>query len=248
MKRVKLIIADGDPVSLRHSFERLNAMEDVQLLAATMDGEELLREVDNQQADVVLTSLLLKNVDGLGVLEAIRRMRGERPKVLVLTNVSRDSMIENAFSLGAAYYMLKPADYNIVHKRICQLADETARDEHDSLDNGRALIHTALREMGIMPAVKGHRYLVEAALMGAEDATYLDQLTGRLYPDIAKKCNATPCGVERAIRTAIHNACRAGSFSRYAMCTGDDEFEGERPSSRRLIKKLLSLLQIIQSK
>ena len=54
--------------------------------------------------------------------------------------------------------------------------------------------------------------------MCVEDKTILECITGRLYPELAKRYGATPTRVERAIRHAIEVAWDRGDwgvFKRY---------------------------------
>lgn len=60
-----------------------------------------------------------------------------------------------------------------------------------------------LRKIGLRGTLCGFHYLSQAILFVLEDASYLRHLTGRLYPDVALACNATPAQVERSMRTAI---------------------------------------------
>lgn len=63
-----------------------------------------------------------------------------------------------------------------------------------------------LKKLGVNPAIKGWTYLNEAIQMSVDDPTVMEQVTKRMYPAIAKKCNTTPMRVERAIRHAVEQA------------------------------------------
>jgi len=233
-----VIIADGDPLCLRRNTEKLAGMKGISVVASTMDGCELIQKVKNLKVDVVLTELMLKSIDGLGVLEAIGHMNGKRPKTLVLSHVCRDFMVDTALSLGASYYMLKPAECDLVYKRICLLAQEEADEGEKELSDlsGRERIAALLKEIGISPHMKGSRYIQEGALLCGEDKTLLHHLTGKLYPEIAGRFQTTPLNVERAMRTSIQSAWNGGGFLRYGAVTGDHTFAHQRPSAGQLIE------------
>ena len=93
MKHVNLVVADGDRNTLGKYVSELRRMDGINVVGSTADGAELLALLSHVRADVVMTGLALKNVDGLGVLEAVHDMRGVHPKMLVLSNFCRDSMI-----------------------------------------------------------------------------------------------------------------------------------------------------------
>lgn len=73
-------------------------------------------------------------------------------------------------------------------------------------------ISEKLRSLGVPPNVLGYRYLLEAIKLINSDPTYINQITKRLYPDIAKKYNSTSSKVERAIRHAIELAYTFGPY------------------------------------
>lgn len=66
-----------------------------------------------------------------------------------------------------------------------------------------------LKQLGISPVLKGYRCLTCAIEFVDEDSTYLNGITKRLYPAVAKQLNTTASRVERAIRHAVETGwCR----------------------------------------
>lgn len=60
-----------------------------------------------------------------------------------------------------------------------------------------------LLNLGVPADLKGYEYLKVAINAVLNDRTYIDQITKRLYPDVAEMCGTTPSRTERAIRHAI---------------------------------------------
>ena len=60
-----------------------------------------------------------------------------------------------------------------------------------------------LRKLHVAVDLKGYSYLKYAIQLMYEDRSYMDMITKRLYPDVAKHFNTTPTRVERGIRHAI---------------------------------------------
>lgn len=232
MKHVNLVVADGDRNTLGKYVSELRRMDGINVVGSTADGAELLALLSHVRADVVMTGLALKNVDGLGVLEAVHDMRGVHPKMLVLSNFCRDSLVERTMAHGASYYMLKPADSHLLYKRICLLAEQT--DASESIGPAD-VIAGVLRRIGVAPSMKGYRYLETAVALCIEDASYVHALSGRLYPEVALRLGATPSGVERAIRTAIQTAWQNGGIQSYAAVISDSALADGRPTAGRLI-------------
>lgn len=60
--------------------------------------------------------------------------------------------------------------------------------------------------LGIDPGRVGFMYLVCAISFTTRDTSYLNTLTARLYPDVAKVFSTTGSSVERGIRSAIERS------------------------------------------
>ena len=72
------------------------------------------------------------------------------------------------------------------------------------------IISEIFSKLGVPAHIKGYTYTREAIIMCLNDFEYLESITKRLYPDIAKKHSTTPSRVERAIRHAIEVAWYRG--------------------------------------
>lgn len=89
---------------------------------------------------------------------------------------------------------------------------ELNRVEVVSPFNLNARITQVLKELGVPAHLKGYEYLKHALAMTCAEREYLEEITHRLYPDIAKQCNTTTSRVERAIRHAIETAWNRGDI------------------------------------
>lgn len=72
-------------------------------------------------------------------------------------------------------------------------------------------ISNTLKHLGISPVLLGYKYLREAIRLSMGDNSFVDGITKKLYPTIAKIFNTTPVSVERAIRHAIENGWLRGN-------------------------------------
>jgi two-component system response regulator (stage 0 sporulation protein A) len=90
--------------------------------------------------------------------------------------------------------------------------DETtiAKPKVDLVDD---MIYDILKNVGMPPHLVGYKYVVTAIHLCVQDPTYLEQITKRLYPDIATEYNTIPSRVERAMRHAIVTAFDRGDIS-----------------------------------
>ena len=66
--------------------------------------------------------------------------------------------------------------------------------------------------MCIRDSIKGYQFLRDAILLTMNEPEYINAVTKRLYPEIAKKNGTTASRVERAIRHAIEVAWDRGDL------------------------------------
>ncbi len=115
MRKIKLLLVDDEEEYVRTMAERL-AMRDVSSQVA-LSGEEALRVVAEDVPDVMVLDLRMPGIDGMAVLEQVRR---EHPhvQVIVLTGHGSEREEQEARRLGAFEYLEKPADTRELVKTI----------------------------------------------------------------------------------------------------------------------------------
>lgn len=71
-----------------------------------------------------------------------------------------------------------------------------------------------LLSLGIAPHLKGFRACLYAIELIIKDSDVLDKITGRLYPEVAKRLDTTASRVEREIRHAIKKMFEYQTYDR----------------------------------
>ena len=234
MGKIRVVIADDNELMLDMISTILKNDDDIEVVAEVTDGVHLLSLIKDKKPDVVLLDMVMPLMDGLGVLEQMKRNADaieKMPAFIVLTAAKQEKLTENAFALGASYYILKPFDSEILLTRIKQTyADMTAKQLHNNQivyenkstnkkHNLEADVTNVIHEIGVPAHIKGYQYLRDAIMMSVNDTDVLNSITKILYPSIAKQHKTTPSRVERAIRHAIEVA-----WSRGKMDTIDELF------------------------
>ena len=95
------------------------------------DGAAALELVDKHSFDLVLLDILMPGIDGLQVLETLRRTRSvaELP-IIMATAEDSSSDVVRALKLGANDYVTKPLDVSVVLARVqTQLSLKRAKEE-----------------------------------------------------------------------------------------------------------------------
>lgn len=183
---------------------------------------------------MVLLDIVMPKLDGLTVMDKIRNDKNmkKRPAFIMISAIGQEKITEDAFSLGADYYIMKPFDNDVVLNRIKHVRNAEAhkgsevrkvnayeRKQELEERNLESDVTDIIHEIGVPAHIKGYQYLREAIIMSVRDMEMLNSITKILYPEIAKKYQTTPSRVERAIRHAIEVA-----WSRGKMDTIDELF------------------------
>lgn len=101
---MKILIAD-DSIFMRNVLKDILAKVGHELIDAE-NGKEALEKYDSEKPDLVLLDIIMPEVDGIEVLKKI----GKTAKVIVISAVGQEKMVEEAKSLGALDYIVKPFD------------------------------------------------------------------------------------------------------------------------------------------
>jgi DNA-binding NarL/FixJ family response regulator len=105
---IRVVVADDQTAVREGLVVLLDLVEDITVVGSAADGDEAVRLVVEQDADVVLMDLRMPRCDGV---TATTRIRAEHPRtqVVVLTTYAEDSDILGALRAGALGYLTKDA-------------------------------------------------------------------------------------------------------------------------------------------
>lgn len=215
-KKLTVVIADGSGESGELLCKTVNAHGRFAVVGVTQDGVKARELIRKHRPDYLVLDLLLVNRDGISILKDLGDAE-KKPIVIVISSFISTPVVSMAADLGAAYFLRKPFDVQLLLDRMEELAGpEEVHSEAWNWISPRLLeastllrqeITMMLREFGIPTHVKGYRYLCEALLILLE-APYRKKLniTTELYPRVAETFGTTPNRVERAMRHAIELA------------------------------------------
>jgi DNA-binding response OmpR family regulator len=120
----EVLIVDDDP-DIRAMLRFALADQETTVIDAA-DGVQALYILESEPPDVMVLDLMMPNLDGYGVLEAMRE-RGLAPatRVIILTAKSEGRDLVRAWELGADDYLTKPLDPDHLAAKIHALAGAT---------------------------------------------------------------------------------------------------------------------------
>ena len=116
------------------------------------DGAEGLAAVRQKSFDLVITDLNMPRMDGLGMLQAIRR-ETQGPDLLMLSADGQISRAVDAMRLGAINYLVKPVELDalVTDVRAVMQARRDRATEHDVVDTITVMGHHT-RPLPVDPA------------------------------------------------------------------------------------------------
>ena len=245
------MLADDNQSILELLSDYFSRKEDIELVAAVTDGTEIIDAIRTHEPDVLVMDIIMPRRDGFMALEEIARLEEEiRPKVIVLSGLSRDDFIMRAISLGAGYYMVKPFDMHLLHSRIMEIAGGSRALATDSASETRPeesvdeRITNLFLTLGIPAHIKGYQYLREAVHMVLENHDVINRITKELYPGIARRFETSASKVERAMRHAIEVAWSRGRLDTVNRMYGYKVFDAmDKPTNGEYISCVSELIK-----
>lgn len=234
MSTWSVAIADDNERMVEILKDILRRDEDLRIVGIARDGEEAYQMIKEKAPDIMLLDIIMPKLDGLTVMERIGQdsKLKKKPEFVVISAIGQERITEDAFLLGANYYIMKPFDHDMLLNRIQSLKEDRQKRKTEIKKvapyetkmayierNLETDVTNMIHEIGVPAHIKGYQYLRDAIMMAVEDMNMLNSITKILYPTIAKNHQTTPSRVERAIRHAIEVA-----WSRGKMDTIDELF------------------------
>ncbi len=116
-RRAKILVIDDEPNIVQTLQDRLE-MNDYKVITA-MDGKAGLEKATSEQPDIILLDVIMPIMDGLEMLERLRKNESTRKiPVIMLTARSQSQDITRANSYGIEDYVVKPFDLSELLEKI----------------------------------------------------------------------------------------------------------------------------------
>lgn len=186
----------------------------VQKTVVVHTGNELLKAIQKVKANVVISDYIIPEMNLPDVLE---KLRIKPSYTIALLDTYVKSMVVDAGRAGASQFFIN-VDPMIVVNSIIRHYDRMVVGKDIYAHSLEKSVYNVLNGLGVPHGLYGYLYIRDAVLWVYRDPTYLYNVTGKLYPDLAIKYTSilkrpvNPAMVERAIREAKNIAWARGSI------------------------------------
>lgn len=248
----KIIITDDNKEMTRMVSEFLSMQPHFEVVGECYSGEEVLKFMEKEKADVLLLDVFMPKADGVSVLEELKQnsKKYNRPsRIIMFTAFNNETLMARSAELGVDYFIMKPFELTCLTGIINKVLEPRKENKMMSYKTSdvdlESEITSLLHEIGVPAHIKGYLYLREAITMVYHNIDVLGSITKILYPVIAKKFKTTSSRVERAIRHAIEVAWSRGNIdSISAIFSYTISYNKSKPTNSEFIAMLADKLRL----
>lgn len=116
---MKILVAEDEPILLRMIEMRLR--KDGYEVITTVNGREALTKIEEQEPDLIIADIMMPFASGLEIVSIVKKKDIKIP-VIILSAMEQESVVLEAFKLGADDYITKPFSLNELSVRVKRFA------------------------------------------------------------------------------------------------------------------------------
>jgi two-component system chemotaxis response regulator CheY len=122
-KRV-LVVDDSQTMRMFVFFHLIKLLPGVQLVEAE-NGLDAIERLNQQDVDLILTDMNMPELDGAGVIRAVRQVFKKDTPIILITTKGEIPDRERGLALGANGYLTKPLNIVEFREKILKYLDRT---------------------------------------------------------------------------------------------------------------------------
>lgn len=236
---LKIALIGEDTESKAKIREYFAQNNDYEFVFDEADGYKALQYFDENDVDVVITPIMLPELNAFDLMEHFRNKKSM--KFLILSELKSEAFMMRCLTSGAAGYLLKPVNCAVLAEKLqnLQSAKTTFTTTGKPSNLGKTLdekISNIFITVGIPAHIKGYQYLRDGIKLVVENSQKINSITKCFYPEIAKRFGTTSSKVERAIRHAIEVAWNRGKIENINNLFGTKIYTAnEKPTNGEFI-------------
>lgn len=139
LNKVKIVIAE-DEILLRNNLKtKLSKLNDlnIELIGEACDGKDLIDLIETKNPDIVLTDIMMPEMDGL---EVSRFINNNYPsiKIVIISGYSDFIYAQEALRTGVKDYLLKPVDIKDLKDVLKRMVEEIYSENGEIVSNSKS--------------------------------------------------------------------------------------------------------------
>lgn len=244
-KEIKhVMVVDDSHFGLKKLSEMLDSVADFKVTAKAKDGYEALAILKRQHVDIILLDLFMPKCDGLGFLkQAYFDKLLNNTKVIVLSEIQDENVIEQALNWGAKFVLFKPFTSQILVERLRILTSERENEnnQHPTLQTH---VSKHLMDSGLPSHTFGYQYFRLAIEHILNESIEVFSITKSIYPYVAEVCKTSSGNVDKAMRHSLTLAYEQNNARLTAFLTSMNYKDPHRkPSNSEYIGMILERIK-----
>lgn len=244
--KIRVFMVDDNKTIVDEVKKYFSSHVSIEVTGIAYDGEEALTKLSKsyQDYDLILMDLIIPKMDGLSVLEELKK-QGIHLKSIITTSMNSIDVINKCMDIGVNYYLLKPYNIESLEARITSIVkSKSSRLSVEDKDLKQA-ITSLLHSLGIPSHIKGYLYIRDSIDLMYNNPSLIGAITKELYPEIADRYDTTSSRVERAIRHAIEVSWSRGDYDVMEELFGSSvDYDRAKPTNSEFIATVADKLRI----
>ena len=193
MRQSRILVVDDEEIARTNVVHVMN--KDGHEADTASNGAEALKKVESREYDLVITDLRMERMDGIRLLESIKRVAPRTEIVMVTGYATVDSAVD-ALTKGAASYLAKPFKLDELRAVVARVLE---KKRHAQITRGPILCFsgppgTGKTSIGLAIAEAMERKFARLSMAGLRDEaelrghrrTYVGAMPGRIINEIRK--------------------------------------------------------------
>ena len=191
MDKIKFLMTDTGAQTTQLCRQALEA-KGIDVTVCEKNGSQALKSLLEEHPQAVLLDAFMPDLDAITVKQRYETQdtRGGHTTFFVTGAFQSEEVEQDLLDNGFSFFFVKPFDENVLVSRVLKAAGSTSRPQPVSQDCDELTVTEILHQVGVPAHIKGYQFLRDAILLAVSDHDYINAVTKRLYPEIAKR-NAT---------------------------------------------------------
>ena len=119
---MRVIIADDSEILRSRLVDMLTEIEGIEIVAQAKDAKEAIETTRAHHPDVIIMDIRMPGEDGIVAIEAIKKGKRNKPKIIVFTNYPYLQYRKRCVEAGADFFFYKALEFEKLIALIKELA------------------------------------------------------------------------------------------------------------------------------